>query len=115
MLRKCGRVDEAEAEFDAALALDPGNVAAVLEKARLLAESGRGEEARRVMDGARAAAGRDPGWAMLRAEIAADDADAAFWYTEALIAGHPLTDQLAKIMRRYLDRIVADVLEETRE
>jgi anaphase-promoting complex subunit 3 len=42
MLRKCGRTGETEAEFDAALALEPANVAALLEKARLLAESGKG-------------------------------------------------------------------------
>jgi anaphase-promoting complex subunit 3 len=112
-LRKCGREDEAMAQLDKALELDPRNLAAAYEKGHLLVLRGELDAARKILVDVQGCTAREPGYAMLRAALAqrmGDEREVVHWFTEAVMFGQPLTEELIAVMEGFVDKVADEAL-----
>jgi anaphase-promoting complex subunit 3 len=112
-LRKCGRDDEAMAQLDTAIDLDPRNLAAAYEKGHLLVLRGELDTAREILIRVQGCATREPGYAMLRAALAqrmGDEREVIHWFTEAVMFGQPLTSELITVMEGFVDKVADEAL-----
>jgi tetratricopeptide (TPR) repeat protein len=106
-------MDEAQAEFDKAIELDPSNLVPVYQKGIILTETDP-IDALQYLDRAEALAPHEPGIAYQKGLICQsidDTKGATEQFTNALIYGHPEKKEIHNAIENIMEKVINDFLQ----
>lgn len=109
ILSKSGRTTESLQMIENSLKLDPHNLLALYLKSITLDSLDRMDEALQCLKYATGFAPHEPEFSYLRAKISqeiGDIKDSLYWYTNAVIYGHPGTHTISKLIDSMIDHII---------
>ena len=100
-----GKTDECLELLDRALEQNPGNFRVIFEKAQIMANAGRYEEARAMLIQIEAMIPKEPAVAVLRAQLEqamGNMKEAVYWYAGAATHGFAIKENMTRLLLDYI-------------